>query len=78
MLDFVNAHIGEILNAIVALGVAWIGYKQATLHSTMAVLEKNVNNKMDKLLIVTGESEKAKGNLEGRAEQKAENKEKRV
>jgi len=62
-MQFLDAHIAEILHALVAIGVAWIGYKQRQLHTL-------VNHRLDELLASREET----GNLKGRAEQTAEQK----
>ncbi len=51
-----------------ALQSAVINTKLSTIHEDMHQLETNTNDKMDQLLKVTGESEYAKGKLEGQGE----------
>ena len=55
-----------ILNAVVLVSVAWIGRRINTL-------EKNTNSIKDALVKVTGESEHAKGVIQGKAQEKAKN-----
>ena len=71
-MQFIDAHIAEILHAIVAIGVAWIGYKQRALATAQKELHVLVNHRLDELLTSREEA----GNLKGRAEQAEEQKNK--
>jgi len=71
-MQFLDAHIAEILHALVAIGVAWIGYKQRLLANAQKDLHVLVNHRLDELLASREET----GNLKGRAEQSAEQKNK--
>jgi hypothetical protein len=75
--------IGVVISATMSAITAYIGGKNSqriaqntiVLHGqkeTIAQLEKNTNSMKDALVKVTGESQKAIGNLEGRAELTAE------
>jgi hypothetical protein len=67
--------IGGVQAVALAAIAAWLRRGQDDNHkatqASIEVVREDVNGKMEKLLKVTGESEKAKGNLEGRAEEKA-------
>jgi len=62
-----------IVAAVQAIGVAWLNHKSKERNViTTAKLEEvhaKVNGQTAALMKVTGESERAKGNLEGRAAQ---------
>jgi hypothetical protein len=59
--------------AITQVAVAQTKNVVSDTKDAMNALERHTNSKLDALLKVTGESEKAKGKLEGRAEVTAEN-----
>jgi len=59
--------LGVLINAIIAL-LTYI--KTMNTAETISVLEKNTNSIKDALVKVTGESEHAKGVLQGKAESK--------
>ncbi len=62
------AFIAIIPSTLAAVAAAWLSLKNG--HKIEQV-HRDVNSKMDTLVKVTGESERAKGNLEGRAAEKA-------
>lgn len=54
-----------VMNALVALSLPWITFK-------IGQLEKNTNSIKDALVLTTKNEALARGNLEGRAAEKAE------
>lgn len=60
-----------IITALAAFVAAVISYRNGKKIETVS---SNVDGKMEQLIAVTGAAEKAKGNLEGRAELKEESK----
>lgn len=64
------------ITSLTALGLAWIGLKQAALAkilndttSTISELEKNTNSIKDALILTTDAKARAEGKLEGQKEQ---------
>lgn len=70
------ALIAGIQSTVTAILAAWVKKSQDANHQesmdATEVVRKDVNGKMNDYLRVSGAAEKAKGNLEGRAEEKAE------
>jgi hypothetical protein len=64
-----NTLIATMPAILIALGTLLTVLRTKT---EITLVKEHVNSKMDELLKLTGESEKAKGHLEGRAEQKSE------
>lgn len=64
--------IGQIITAIVTLGVALIGYLK--LKSGQDNIRKDVDGKMTQLLEVTGAKERSEGKAEGKLEQREDTK----
>jgi hypothetical protein len=58
-----QALLSLIITSTTPILMLWMGF-------WVRKLEKSTNSKMDKLLQTTGDAEKAKGRLEGAAEQK--------
>lgn len=69
---FVAGAVQTVLLAIVA-GVLklWGDRNHAATQQSIEVIHRDVNGKMAELIKVTGQAEKAKGKLEGAAEEKA-------
>jgi|SRR5579872_2186535 len=70
-----SALLGFVNNALVRRATELAKKNEQHLADTktaMQTLEKNTNSIKDELIKVTAEASRAKGNLEGRAEQKAE------
>ncbi len=69
-----------VIGMIQVVLVAFLAYLSNRNHretrAEIEVVKNDVNGKMEKLLTVTGQSERAKGNLEGRSEAAQEAKEK--
>ena len=57
--------LGVLVNSVTLIVMGYISFR-------MKQLERNTNSKMDQLMKVSGEAEKAKGNIEGRVELKNE------
>ncbi len=67
-----------LIGAIQAATIAWLNHqskkRSTATNAKVEEVHEKVNGQTDALLLVTGQAEKAKGNLEGRAEKVAEDK----
>jgi hypothetical protein len=64
-----------IVNGCVALGVAYLTYRTAALSKELKEVKSNTDGLASALVASTAEASRAQGNVEGRAELKAEVKE---